>query len=81
MPKILVMTSAHTYPPARPYRMSGWGWKGKTASGDGSVRAILHLANRLFLLGNHISDEQQDKEQERAQDKRRQFDFISAVHM
>ena len=34
--RILVMTSAY----ARPLRLSGWRWERKTASGDGSVRAI-----------------------------------------
>ena len=48
---------------------------------DGSVREIflggksrgsaLHLATRAFLAGNHFSDEQRDKEQERAREKRR----------
>ena len=32
--------------------------------------ATLHLAIRAFLAGNHISDEQRDKEQERAREKR-----------
>ena len=34
--------------------------------------AMLHLATCVFLVGNHISDEQRDKEQERARVKRRQ---------
>ena len=34
--------------------------------------AALHLATRVFLEGNFISDEQRDKEQERAGEKRRQ---------
>ena len=33
--------------------------------------AALHLATRVFLAGNHISDEQRDKEQERAREMRR----------
>ena len=33
--------------------------------------AAFHLATRVFLAGNHISDEQRDKEQERPRDKRR----------
>ena len=28
--------------------------------------AVLHLVTPAFLVGNHISDEQQDKKQERA---------------
>ena len=31
----------------------------------------MHLENRVFLAGNHISDEQRDEEQERAREKRR----------
>ena len=34
--EILVMTSAY----ARPHRLSGWRWGGRTASANGSVRAI-----------------------------------------
>ena len=43
------------------------------ASGEESIRAIclgknrvaaLHLATRVFLAGNHNSDEQRDKDQE-----------------
>ena len=30
----------------------------------------LHLATRVFVAGNHISDEQRDREQERAREKR-----------
>ena len=30
----------------------------------GNRVAALHLATRVFLAGNHISDEQRDKEQE-----------------
>ena len=30
---------------------------------DGNRWAALHLATRVFLAGNHISDEQRDKEQ------------------
>ena len=32
----------------------------------GNFVAVLHLATHVFLAGNHVSDEQQDKEQERA---------------
>ena len=76
MQEMLVMTPAY----ARPYRLSGWRWGGRAASGDGSVRAIylggklrgsVAFGNRVFLAGNHISDEQRDKEQERAREKRR----------
>ena len=35
MRQILVVTLEY----ARPYRLSGWKWGGKTASGDGGVRA------------------------------------------
>ena len=38
----------------------------------GNCVAELHLATHVFLVGNHISDEQRDKEQERAQEKMRQ---------
>ena len=38
---------------------------------EGNRLAALHLATRIFLAGNHISDEQRDKEQERARKKRR----------
>ena len=34
--------------------------------------AELHLATCVFLAGNHISEEQRDKEQERAREKRQQ---------
>ena len=37
---------------------------------EGNPVAALHLATRVFLAGNHISDEQRDKEQERAREKR-----------
>ena len=61
--------------PGRAYRLSGWSWGSKTASGDesldGSRGAALHLATRVFLVGNHISVEQRDKERERAREKRR----------
>ena len=36
----------------------------------GNRVAALHLATRVFMAGNH-SDEQRDKEQERAREKRR----------
>ena len=36
----------------------------------GNRVAVLHLATRVFLAGNHISDEQRDKEQKRAREKR-----------
>ena len=32
--------------------------------------AALHLATRVFQAGNHIRDEQRDKEQKRAREKR-----------
>ena len=41
MQEILVMTSAYTCP----YRLSGWRWGGRTASGDGSVQAIFPGGN------------------------------------
>ena len=34
-------------PPASLYRLSGWKWGGRTASGDGSVRAIFPDGNLL----------------------------------
>ena len=37
----------------------------------GNRMAALHLATCIFLVGNHISDKQWDKEQERAREKRR----------
>ena len=37
----------------------------------GNRVAALHVATRIFLAGNYISDEQRDKEQERAREKRR----------
>ena len=36
MEEILVMTSMY----ARQYRLAGWTWEGKTASGERSVRGI-----------------------------------------
>ena len=33
----------------------------------------LHLATRVFLAGNHFSDQQWDKEQKRAREKRRRI--------
>ena len=66
--QILVMTSAY----ARPYRLSGWRWGGRTASGDGNLRAIflveksrgsIAFGNTRFS-GNNITDEQRDKEKE-----------------
>ena len=59
----------------RPYRLSKWRWGSRTASGNGSLRAIylggqsrgsFALATHVFLAGNHISDDERDKEQERA---------------
>ena len=38
----------------------------------GNRVAELHLATRVFQAGNHISDEQWDKEQERARETRQQ---------
>ena len=72
MQEILVMTSAYTCP----YRLSGWRWGGRTASGDGSVQAIFPGGNLhgsvAFSNPREIifSDEQRDKEQERAGEKR-----------
>ena len=37
----------------------------------GNRVAALQLATRVFLAGNHISDKQRDKEQERSLEKRR----------
>ena len=37
----------------------------------GNRVTALHLAARVFLAGNHFSDEQWDKEQERVREKRR----------
>ena len=37
----------------------------------GNCGAALNLATRVFRGGNHISDEQRDKEQESAREKRR----------
>ena len=77
MRQILVMTSRT---PVRSYRLSGWMWRGRTASGTGvfgqfslagNPMAALHFATRVFLARNHFSDEQRDKEQEKAQKKRR----------
>ena len=60
------------------YRLSGWRWGGRKPSGtrvfgqfslaENRV-AELHLATRVFLAGNHISDEQRDKVQEGAREK------------
>ena len=36
----------------------------------GNRLAVLHLATRVFLAGNHVSDEQRNKEQEREREKR-----------
>ena len=41
---------------------------GRECSGNFPWRK-LHLATRVFLAGNHISDEQRDKVQEGAQEK------------
>ena len=73
MREILVLTSCTS---VRPYRLSGWRWGGRTGSGTGVFGqfslgrnrvAAVHLATRVFLAGNHVSDEQRGKEQERAQ--------------
>ena len=40
-------------------------------SAVGNCLEALHLATRVFVAGNHISDEQRDREQERAREKRR----------
>ena len=37
----------------------------------GNQVAALHLATCIFLVGNHNSDKQRDKEQERVREKRR----------
>ena len=71
---ILVMTSAHV----RSYCRGGGGEAGQRLgtgvfghfSLAGNRVAALHLATRVFLVGNHISDKQRDKEQERAREKR-----------
>ena len=34
----------------RPYRLTGWRWGGRRASGDGSVWAIFLLGNRVAAL-------------------------------
>ena len=66
--RYLVMTSRTCARlPVPPYRLSGWG--GRRASGYGSVLVIFlggksRGSAHVFLLGNHISDEQRDKEQE-----------------
>ena len=39
---------------------------------SGNCVETLHLLIRVFLAGNHISDEQRDKEQGRAREKRPQ---------
>ena len=78
MREILVLTSAYARPSAR---TDCWGGGGKTGqplgtgvfgqfSLAGNQVAALHLATRVFLTGNHISDEEPDKEQERAREKR-----------
>ena len=48
----------------------GTGVFGKFSLAENRVAAF-HLATRVFLAGNHISDEQQNKEQERAREKKR----------
>ena len=55
----------------RPYRLSGWGGRRTSGAGVfgqyslvGNRVTAFHLATRVFLAGNHISDEQRDKEQE-----------------
>ena len=39
-------------PSIHPYRRSGWRWGGKTASGDGSVRAIFVVIILLLIITN-----------------------------
>ena len=48
-----------------------WGRDFGQFSLAGNRVAALQLATRVFLAGNHISDEQRDKEQERSLEKRR----------
>ena len=64
MREILVMRSA-LRPSVRAYRLSGWRWGVRTASGTGMFgqfslagnRVVaLHLATRLFPAGNHIME-------------------------
>ena len=43
----------------------------------GNGVAALHLATHVFLAGNHVSDEQRDKEQQRAREKRRNLRNLS----
>ena len=64
---------------ARTYCRGGGGEAGKRLgtgvfvqfSAVGNCVEALHLATRVFVAGNHISDEQRDREQERAREKRR----------
>ena len=72
--------SAYASPPRRPVQTVGvevgredrlWG---RECSGNFSSRQIAWqrcIWQPVFLAGNHITDEQRDKEQERAQEKRR----------
>ena len=46
----------------------------------GNRKTALHLATCVFLVENHISDEDGDKEQERPQEKRQQ-NFRSVPRM
>ena len=73
------MTSASARPSAR---TDCWGRGGEAGqplgmgvfgqfSLAGNRVATLHLATRVFLTGNHIGEEQQDKKQKRAREKRR----------
>ena len=81
MRESLVMTSRKSVRTSvRLYRLSGWRWGGRTTSGTGVFGqfslagnrvAALHLATRVFLARNPITNEQRDKEQERAREKRR----------
>ena len=73
MRKSLVMTSRTS---ARTDCLGGGGEAGQGTGVFGqfsSARnrvAALHLATHIFLAGNHISDEQRDKYQERARSKK-----------
>ena len=67
MGEILVMMSAPTHPPG--VQTVGvevgkhWTASGEFSSvGNRVVMAVLHLATQVFLAGNHISEEQLDKD-------------------
>ena len=80
MREILVMSSCTSVGPSAHTDCLGGGGEAGQPLGmgvfgkfslAGNRVAALHLATRVFLAGNHISDEQQDKEQKRAREKRR----------